>query len=90
MIPVPILVTDAIIIPSDVAIPAPAPVKASVILQYKELSTQRSGNPIVERLESWTKFGIDPLTKLISTMNGSQDPIEGLLLQELGFASILD
>ncbi|POS81789.1 hypothetical protein EPUL_006663 [Erysiphe pulchra] len=90
MIPDPSLVVDAIVVPSGVAILAPTPAKAATILQYKEVIAQRFGNAVVERQESWTTFVIGPLPKFISTMDGPQDPLEGLLLQEPSFASIRD
>ena len=90
MIPDPSLIADAIVVPSGVAILAPTPAKAATILQYKEIIAQRFGNAVVERQESWTTFVIGPLPKYISTMDGPQDPLEGLLLQEPGFASIRD
>ncbi|POS83309.1 hypothetical protein EPUL_005562, partial [Erysiphe pulchra] len=89
MIPDLSLVTDAIVVLSGVAILAPTPAKAATILQYKEvIACER--NQAVERQESWTTFVIGPLPKCISTMHGPQDPLEGLLLQEPGFASIRD
>ncbi|POS81664.1 hypothetical protein EPUL_006013, partial [Erysiphe pulchra] len=90
MIPDPSLVVDAIVVPSGVTILAPTPAKAATILQYKEVIAQRFGNAVVERQESWTTFVIGPLPKFISTMDGPQDPLEGLLLQEPSFASIRD
>lgn len=75
-------------IPSGVTILAPTPAKAANILQYKEIIAQHFGNAVVERQESLTTFVISPLSKHISIMDGPQYPLEGLLLQETGFASI--
>ncbi|POS88315.1 hypothetical protein EPUL_000617, partial [Erysiphe pulchra] len=90
MIPDLSLVADATVVPSGVAILALTLAKAATILQYKEVIARRFGNALVERQESWTTFVIGPLPKFISTMDGPQDPLEGLLLQEPGFASICD
>ncbi|KHJ35177.1 hypothetical protein EV44_g4081 [Erysiphe necator] len=90
MIPDPTLVADAILVSSGVAILAPKPAKAATILQYKEDVAQRFGNAVAERQESWTTFVIDPLPIYISNIEGPQDPIDELLLQELGFALIRD
>ncbi|KHJ32942.1 hypothetical protein EV44_g3966 [Erysiphe necator] len=90
MIPDPSLVADAIMVPSGVAILAPTPAKAATILQYKEIIAQRIGNSVVERQESWITSVIGPLPKHVSTMDSPQDPLERLLLQEPGFASIRD
>ncbi|POS81751.1 hypothetical protein EPUL_005885, partial [Erysiphe pulchra] len=68
----------------------PTPAKAAAILQFKDLIANRFGNATVERQESWTTFIVGPLPKLVTTIDGPQDPLDGLILQEPGLASIRD
>ncbi|KHJ33951.1 hypothetical protein EV44_g4078 [Erysiphe necator] len=86
----PSFVCDAWQAPSGIAILAPTPAKVAAILQYKDVIAQRFGNAIVERQESWATFIVGPLSKLVTTIDGTEDPVDGLLLQELDFVSIRD
>ncbi|KHJ31285.1 hypothetical protein EV44_g3683 [Erysiphe necator] len=90
ILPDPSLVADTMQVPSGIAILAPTPAKAAAILQYKDVIAQRFGKAIVERQESWTTFIIGPLPKQVTTMDGTEDPLDGLLLQEPGLISIRD
>lgn len=90
LLPDPSFVCDAWQAPSGITILAPTPAKAAAILQYKDVIARRFGNAIVERQESWATFIVGPVPKLVTTMDGTEDPVDGLLLQEPGFASIRD
>ncbi|KHJ30961.1 hypothetical protein EV44_g3608 [Erysiphe necator] len=84
ILPDPSPVADTMQVPSGIAILAPTPAKAAAILQYRDVIAQRFGKAIVERQESWTTFIIGPLPKKVTTMDGKEDTLDGLLLQELG------
>ncbi|POS81690.1 hypothetical protein EPUL_006417, partial [Erysiphe pulchra] len=88
LIPDSSLVADAWHTPSGIAILAPTPAKAAAILQFKEIIARRFGDATVERQESWATFIVGPLPKHITTMDGTEDPLDCLLLQEPGLASI--
>lgn len=81
---------DAIQVPSGIAILAPTPAKAAEILQYKDVIAQRFGKAVVERQRSWTTFIIGPLSRKVSTMDGTENPLDGLLFQEPAIASTRD
>ncbi|POS83267.1 hypothetical protein EPUL_005854 [Erysiphe pulchra] len=68
------LVCDVWYAPSGIAILAPTPAKAAAILQIKDLIANRFGNATVERQESWTTFIVGLLPKLVTTIDGPQDP----------------
>lgn len=44
----------------------------------------------MERQESWENFILGPLPKLTTTVDGTKDLVDDLILQEPGFASIRD
>ncbi|POS84044.1 hypothetical protein EPUL_003922 [Erysiphe pulchra] len=67
---------------------APTPAKAATTLQYKDLIANRFKNATVVRQQSWKTFLVGPLPKQITTLDGPQDPLDGLILQEPGPASI--
>ncbi|KHJ33039.1 putative effector protein [Erysiphe necator] len=90
LLPNPSLVADAMQVPSGIAILAPTPAKAAEILQYKDDIERRFGKAVVERQESWTTFIVGPLPKQVTTMDEKEDPLDGLILQEPGLASIRD
>ncbi|KHJ30024.1 hypothetical protein EV44_g4105 [Erysiphe necator] len=89
LIPDSSLVCDVWHTPSSIVILAPTPAKAAAIMQYKDIIANRFGNAIVERQESWTTFIIGPLPKLVTTIDGPQDPLDGLILQEPGLTQMM-
>ncbi|KHJ35962.1 putative effector protein [Erysiphe necator] len=83
LVPETSLVSDAWIVPSGIAVLAPTPAKAAAILQAKKAIEDRFGNALVERQEAWTTFVIGPINKRIRCLDGTQDPMDGLLQEEL-------
>lgn len=77
------LVSDVWTVPSGVAILAPTLAKAASILLAKAEIEKRFGNATVEHQETWTKLVIGPITKRIRCIDGSRDPMDGLLQDEL-------
>ncbi|POS81632.1 hypothetical protein EPUL_005590, partial [Erysiphe pulchra] len=86
----PTLVVDTWQVPSGVTILAPTPAKASTSLQQKDVISQRFGNATVERQESWATFVVEPEPKKVTTLDGTYDPMDGLLLQEPEIGAIKD
>ncbi|POS86187.1 hypothetical protein EPUL_002656 [Erysiphe pulchra] len=59
------------------------PAKAATIIQFKDAIAR-------QRQESWATLIIGPLPKLVTTMDGNQDPVDDLPILEPGVASIRD
>ncbi|POS81979.1 hypothetical protein EPUL_005941, partial [Erysiphe pulchra] len=57
---------------------------AAAIMQYKKEIETRLGKATVERQETWTTFVIGPISKKVRGLDGSIDPMNGSLLEELG------
>ncbi|POS84524.1 hypothetical protein EPUL_002048 [Erysiphe pulchra] len=82
LIPDPSLVSDAWQVLSGIALLAPTPAKAAILL--------KCGNAVVERQESWATFIIGYLLKRTTIMEREKDTLDDLLLQEPGLARIRD
>ena len=85
LVPESSLVSDAWIVPSGIAVLAPTPAKAAAILQEKKVIEDRFGNALVGRQEAWTTFVIGPTNKRVKCLDGTQDPMDGLLQEELAY-----
>ncbi|POS87820.1 hypothetical protein EPUL_000750, partial [Erysiphe pulchra] len=57
--------------------------KAGVFELRQKIKELVSENPLLERQEKWTTFIIGPIPKRVRCLDGMQDPIEGLLQEEL-------
>ncbi|KHJ34596.1 hypothetical protein EV44_g3274 [Erysiphe necator] len=90
LIPDPTLVSNTWQAPSGIKTLAPTPAKAAAILQYKDVIARRFSNATVERQELWAIFIVGPFPKLFTTLDGKQDPVNELPLQEPSLASLRD
>ncbi|POS86653.1 hypothetical protein EPUL_001479, partial [Erysiphe pulchra] len=77
------LVSNVWSVPSGIAILASTPAKAASNMQSKAAIKERIGNATVERQEKWMTFVIGPIPKKVRCLDGMQDPMEGLLQEEL-------
>ncbi|RKF79980.1 hypothetical protein GcM3_050024 [Golovinomyces cichoracearum] len=84
----PSLVYDAWQATLVIAILAPTRAKAATILQHRDIIARIFGDAIVERQESCETFILRPLSKLVTTVDGTKDLVDDMILQEPGFAPI--
>ncbi|POS86246.1 hypothetical protein EPUL_001155, partial [Erysiphe pulchra] len=77
------LLSDIWSVPSGIAILALTPAKAASIMLSKAAAEGRIGNATVEQREKWTTLVIGLIPKRVRCLDGMQDPMEGLLQEEL-------
>ncbi|POS83929.1 hypothetical protein EPUL_004258, partial [Erysiphe pulchra] len=76
-------VPDVWKVPLGFAILAPTPAKAATISQAKTAIEENFGNAVVERQKIWTTFVIGPVPKTIQCIDGTREPMDGHLHEEL-------